>query len=80
MRSGPPSEAASDPSTQDPLEEAVGLAIQLVQADHAVAAYRERAVRLAATVAELLARGNLSEQLLQMLLHWRLACTRGKWV
>ena len=80
MRSGPPSEAASDPSTQDPLEEAVGLAIQLVQADHAVAAYRERAVRLAATVAELLARGNLREQLLHMLLHWRLACTRGRWV
>ena len=80
MRSGPPSVAGSATSTQDPLEEAVGLAIQEVEAEHAATAYRGRAQRLAATVAEVLARGSLRERLLRVLLHWRLACSRGRWV
>ena len=75
MRSGPPSVAGSATSTQDPLEEAVGLAIQVVQAEHAAAAFRGRAMRLAATVAEVLARRYLRERVLRVFLHWRLVAS-----
>ena len=84
MRSGPPSETSthedSVPSTLDPLEEAVGLAIQVVGYQNAADAYRNRAARLAVTVAEVLWRGNLREQLLRLLYRWRQECVRGRWV
>ena len=84
MRAGPPSVA--DSATPTPLEEAIGLAIAdtvgaaFGELHHAATAYRVRAVRLAATVAEVIARGNLRERTLRVFFHWRLACSRGKGV
>ena len=88
MRSGPPMVAGSAPPTT--LEEAIGLAIadtvgaafgELHHAQywyqHWAAAYRARAVRLAAMVAEVSARGCHRERILRVFLHWRLVCPRG---
>ena len=83
MRSGPPSTAsettwaspgsAASENNLDPWGEAYGLAVELARAEHEAEWYRDRVWRV-------FAQGALRELILRLLLHWRLACPRGRWV